>query len=214
MLNVCAPPPPRCVTRNYPVFQTPISSRRVPECSPPDCPGECTGGNPAVRVTSMGTLDREKFIEGWITQQLFTRGRVECEDHPLGKSDGGWWADSFRPDTGGGGRTGGGRFVSGSKLWALKWRTVTNDTLIRAKQYAQEALAYLVDWGFVSTLNIATFYVSHNVMHIKVAISGPGVSSGMIFEGTAMPDSTWLWQEYRPHGAVTNVPLSQRALRP
>lgn len=202
MLNVCAPPPPRCKTRNYPVFQTPISSRRVPECSPPACPQECTGGNPAVRVTSMGTLDREKFIEGWITRQLFTRGRIECDEHPLGKADGGWWADSFRPD----------QFRSGSKLWALKWSYVTNETLMKAKEYTLQALYYLTGWGIVSTMNVTPLFVSHNVMHIKIRITGPGISMDMVFEGTAMPDSTWLWQEYRPRGATTKVPISQRAL--
>jgi phage gp46-like protein len=207
MLNVCAPPKPVCRTTNYPLFQTPISSRRIPECSPPACPGECTGGSPAARVNSMGTLDREKWIEGWITRQLYTRGRVECEEHPLGKADGGWWADSFRPVAGNAAR-----FKSGSKLWALKWSSVTNETLLKAKQYTLEALSYLIDWGIVATMNVTTLFVSHNVMHIRIAITGPGVSQNLVFEGMAMPNSTWLWEEYRPRGATTQVPLSQRAL--
>jgi phage gp46-like protein len=208
MKNVCAPPAPICRTTNYPVFNTPISARRIPECSPPPCPTECTGGNPAVRVTSFGTIDRSKWIEGWITSQLFTRGQVECDEHPLGKRDGGWWADSFRPRVGGGGND----FRSGSKLWALKWSYVTNDTLLTAKQYTLDALSYLIDWGIVATMDVTTLYVSHNVMHINVKITGPGVSRAFVFEGTAMPNSTWLWEEYRPGQATTKVPLSQRAL--
>jgi phage gp46-like protein len=202
MRNVCAPVAPRCRTRNYPLFQTPISTRRVPECSPPTCPTECTGGNGALNVTNLGTLDREKWIEGWITQQLFTRGQIECEEHPLGKRDGGWWADSYRSD----------QFKSGSKLWALKWSRVTNEALVTAKQYTMEALSYLLNWGLVSTLTVTPMYVSHNVMHILIKITGPGTSRQLVFEGTAMPNSTWLWEEYRPGKATTTVPLYQRAL--
>ena len=194
-LHICAPPEPVCRTKEYPIFKTPISTRRVPECSPPPCPGECTGGNPGINITSLGTLDREKWIEGWITGQLFTRGQVECEEHPLGKRDGGWWADAFRTNVRGGQ---GASFKSGSKLWALKWSYVTNEALITAKAYATEALSYLIDWGIVATLKVTALYVSHNVMHIRVAITGPGVSTGFVFEGTAMPNSTWLWEEYRP----------------
>lgn len=208
MANICAPPPPVCRTTIYPSFQTPISARRIPECSPPDCPQECTGGNPAVRSTSLGTLDREKFLEGWITSQLFTRGQVECHEHPLGKRDGGWWADAFRPHVGGGGND----FKSGSKLWALKWGRVSNELLLQAKQWTLEALSYLVDWGIVSDLNVVALYVSSNVMKISIKITGPGVSRAFVYEGTAMPDATWLWEEYRPGRATTKVPINQRAL--
>ena len=199
----CTPPPPdRCRNINYPLFQTPISSRRVPECSPPPCPTECIGGNPNLHMTVFGTLDRSKWIEGWITSQLFTRGQIECEEHPLGKRDGGWWADAFRSD----------RFKSGSKLWALKWSIANNEALISARQYATEALNYLVAWGIVATLEVRSRYMSRSVMLLSVKITGPGISRELVFQGTAMPDATWLWEEYRPGGATTTVPIEQRAL--
>jgi len=200
--NVCAPPKPVCRTVNYPIFEKPLSHRRVPECSPPTCPQECYGGNPALHINALGTIDREKWIEGWITTQLFTRGHIDCEEHILGKTDGGWWADSFRTDT----------FSSGSKLWALKWHVANNEALITAKDYALAALNYLIDWGIVATLAVRTFYVSRNVMNLIVKITGPGISREMVFQGTAMPDATWLWAEYRQGAATTTTPLSQRAL--
>ena len=189
-VSACTPPPePVCRSRNYPLFKTPISAQRTPECSPPRCPTECTGGNPNVRINNLGTLDRSKWIEGWITTQLFTRGQIDCEDHPLGKRDGGWWADAFRTGL---------AFRSGSKLWALKWERVTNATLMKAKEYTVEALSYLLAWGVVSSLTVTPTYVSHNVLHITIKITGPGVSQQLVFEGTALPNSVWLWEEYRP----------------
>jgi len=200
--NICAPTQPRCGTTNYPLFQLPISDRRIPECSPPTCPQECTGGNAALHPTNFGTLDRSRWIEGWIIRQLFTRGRVECEEHYLNKRDGGWWADSFRSDS----------FSSGSKLWSLKWGRVNNETLILAKRYAADALQPLLAWGVVATLIVGARYVSHSVLQITVAITGPGVSRDLAFQGSAMPNSTWLWEEYRPGAATTMIPISQRAL--
>ena len=202
MRNVCAPPPERCRSTNYPLFQTPISSRRTPESGPDTCPAVCEGGNPTLHVTNLATLDRSKWIEGWITRQLFTRGQIECNEHYLEKRDGGWWADSFRSDS----------FRSGSKLWALKWGRVNNDTLLTAKRYAEEALQYLLTWGIVATLNVRPMYVSHNVMQLIVTITGPGTSRVLAFQGSMMPNSTWLWEEYRPGAAQTNVPMQQRAL--
>jgi len=185
---ICAPPQPVCRTVNYPLFERPITMRRVPECTPAPCPTDCTGGNPALHVNNLGTLDRDKWLESWIIRQLFTRGRVECEEHPLGKADGGWWADSFRTD----------QFSTGSKLWSLKWSYATNEALITAKRYALEALNWLINWGIVATLDVTTLYTSRKVMSLIVKITGPGISRTMAFQGMAMPDSTWLWEEYRP----------------
>jgi len=186
MINPCAPAPPRCRTRFLPLFQPGISSRRIPECGPDYC-GLLDCGSPNWRVSNAGTLDRSRWLEGWIATQLFTRGAVSCEEHPLGKRDGGWWADAFRRET----------FKSGSKLWSLAWSPVTNDTLVTAKQYAIEALQYLLAWGIVSTLTVDALYISRHVMQLRVKVTGPGVSTSLAFEGQAVPNSGWLWQEYR-----------------
>jgi len=200
--NICAPPKPVCRTTEFPSFERPITMRRVPECSPPTCPQECVGGNAALHINNLGTIDRDRWLEAWIIGQLFTRGRVECDEHPLGKRDGGWWADSFRTD----------QFSSGSKLWSLKWRVANNEALITARQYALEALGYLTTWGLVATLDVRAMYASRQVMNLFVKITGPGISRELVFQGTAMPDATWLWEEYRPGRASTTVPLGERAL--
>jgi|SRR5215510_9983500 len=208
--HLCAPPPPRCRTRNYPPFRPPIASRRIPLCRPPNCEG-LEEGEPHLHVNRMATLDRIEWIKGWVIVQLFTRGQVECDEDPphfYGHPRlGGWWADAFR---GGESVTArGAAFRSGSKLWTLRWSFVTNDTLIKAKEFAYDAINYLVAWGIASKIEINPWYISRQVMRLDILVRGPGgVNTAVTVQGTAMPDSTYLWEEYRPRHRVP--PLAQR----
>lgn len=188
-IDPCAPPSTeRCLSPNFPLFTPGISTRQVPLCDGPYC--ECPVPSIArYYVTSRGTLDRSHWIEGWIISQLITRGEVSCEEHPLRKRDGGWWADAFRQPAS--------QFKSGSKLWALQWGFVTNENLIFAKQYATQALSYLVGWGIASSIKIETSYVSRNVMRLHVLVTGPGLMQAVTVEGQGMPSAAWLWQEYK-----------------
>ena len=141
-----------------------------------------------MRITSAGTLDRSRWLEGWIIAQLTTRGEVSCDEHPLKQRAGGWWADAFRTPAG---------FKTGSKLWALQFSLATNDALIMAKQYAMQALNPLLAWGIASRISIQASYVSKKVMKLDIDVTGPGNSASAAVQGTAMPDSGWLWQDYR-----------------
>ena len=185
LIDPCAKPPPRCTDPIDQPFKPGISTRPSPNCGGDICNlFACGGGN--WRVTSRGTLDRSKWIEGWILTQLLTRGQIDCNEHPLGVNAGGWWADAFRGDN----------FKSGSKLWALQWAHADNDALLAAKDYALEALSYLVDWGIVSRLIITPFYMTRSIIQLQISITGPGVSSNFVVEGQAMAKSDWLWREY------------------
>lgn len=191
----CAPAPPRCPTVERTLFQPGISVRHTPVCPGDLCYLEgCGGGN--WRVVR-GTLDRSRWIEGWIMSQLMTRGEVSCDEHPLKVRDGGWWFDAFRPDN----------FKSGSKLWALNWARVNPETLMLAKQWAEEALQYLIQWGIASSIAVDTRWICVRPAVIKLSVHarGPGIASDVTVQGTAMPDSTYLWKEY-----VDN-PLKARA---
>ena len=193
MINPCAPPPKRCKTPIYPLSQPGISARLIPTCAVSYC--DLLGcGDPNWRVTNAGTLDRSHWIEGWIATQLFTRGEVSCQENPLGKRDGGWWADSFRSD----------RFRSGSKLWSLQWSSVTNDTLVKARAYALEALQFLLAWGVASRLTVDALYISRFVMRLRVTVAIPGgagtpvAPASFMFQGEIVPAKGWLWSEYKP----------------
>lgn len=205
---ICDPTDDRCVRPISPTFLPGISVRHSPSCTGEICSiFACDGGN--WRVTNQGTLDRAKWIEGWIITQLLTRGQVECEEHPLGKRDGGWWADAFRS-----GSSARNQFRSGSKLWALQFAHggATNQLLMQAKQYAYEALSYLTSFGIVRTLHIDALYIAKGnkpfpgaVIQLKISISGPGVASSMTVEGQQQPNMEWLWQEYRAPVAAQHI---------
>jgi phage gp46-like protein len=193
----CEPGDDSCVRPIEPTYLPGISVRHSPSCSGNICGlFQCDGGN--WRVTNQGTLDRSEWIKGWIMTQLLTRGAVNCAEHPLGKRDGGWWADAFRA-TGGNNR-----FRSGSKLWALQFSHggASNELLLRAKHYAQEALSPLVSWGIVSKITIDALYVTRfpfqATIQLRIKISGPGVASSFTLEGSQQPNAEWLWREYRP----------------
>jgi len=190
----------RCARPQTPNFLPGISLRQTPSCSGNFCGlMQCDEGN--WRVTNQSTLDRRKWIEGWIITQLFTRGLVDCAEHPLGKRGGGWWADAFRNTSGY--QT----FRSGSKLWALQWRHggATNDLLLQAKSYAQQALAPLQTWGILTRFTVDALWAAKGnapfpgaILHLRITIFGPGFASAYTYEGSQQPNAEWLWREYMP----------------
>jgi len=202
--HLCGPEPPPCRTRNYPLFHPPIASRRIPLCRPPNCEA-IQEGEPNLHVNTFGTLDRVDWLRGWIIVQLFTRGQVECDETPPRIRGhprlGGWWADAFRGNQSVTGR--GSAFRSGSKLWTLQWSHVTNETLMLAKEFALEAISYLLSWGIASKIDITPWYISRRVMRLDIVVTGPGgIDVNVTVQGAVMPDSRYLWTEYR---AIPNV---------
>lgn len=196
---VCDPPADRCARPVEQPFKPGISVRHSLSCSGNVCGiFQCDGGN--WRVTNQGTLDRAEWIKGWIITQLFTRGAISCNEHALKKRDGGWWADAFRSASATNG------FSSGSKLWALQYVSGSdpNTLLVRAKQYAQDALRYLLSWGIVSKIKIDATLVGRSplgwIIQLAITFYGPGVTSSFTVEGQQQPNAEYLWREYRPAG--------------
>jgi phage gp46-like protein len=201
----CDPTPTRCVRPVEVTFKPGIAVKQTPSCTDGVCGLlQCNGGN--WRVTAAGTLDRSEWIKGWVISQLFTRGEVSCIENPLKKRDGGWWADSFR--------TAGtiSSFKSGSKLWALEFQSggSPNQLLVRCKQYAQDALRFLLSWGIAKQIKVDVSFAGRTafgwIIRLAITIYGPGVASSFTLEGQQQPSSEWLWREYRPEnnrGATT-----------
>jgi len=72
---------------------------------------------------------------------LFTWGRARPDDQLPGDERMGWWGDSYAPVQGD---------RIGSRLWLLARAKITQHTPKHAKEYAQEALAWLIDDGVAS----------------------------------------------------------------
>lgn len=72
---------------------------------------------------------------------LFTWGRALPDDDLPGAARMGWWGDTYAAVPGD---------RIGSRLWLLARSTITQHTVARAREYAQEALAWLVADGVAS----------------------------------------------------------------
>ena len=81
---------------------------------------------------------------------LFTDRRAKAEDplpDPENTDRRGWWADNLaevQDDR------------IGSRLWLLSREKTIKDVLIRAKQYAEEALEWLIDDGVAAKVEVET----------------------------------------------------------
>ncbi len=78
-------------------------------------------------------------IEDLIAMSLFTWRRA-LDDDPIaeGQSRQGWWADP----------------TFGSRLYELLEQAITDKTLVDARQFAEEAVAWLVDAGIVAAVAV------------------------------------------------------------
>jgi len=110
-------------------------------------------------------------FETAVLASLFTWGRA-AEDDPLPDfSDDrkGYWADAYPAVEG--------RRV-GSRLWLLAREIVTDETIERARPYAQEALAWLVADGIASRVEVAVARSGVNRVDALIEIFRP---QGQVF---------------------------------
>lgn len=77
---------------------------------------------------------------------LFTWGRAKPDDALPGTERMGWWGDSYAPNAGD---------RIGSRLWLLARAKITVQTPALARQYAEEALAWLVTDGVANAVNVS-----------------------------------------------------------
>jgi len=76
---------------------------------------------------------------------LFSWRRAEDGDLPGEEDQRGWWGDSFPSFA---------NDLTGSRLYLLQRRTITQQTLRDAKDYADEALQWLVDDGHAAQVSV------------------------------------------------------------
>ena len=85
------------------------------------------------------------WLQNAITVSLFTDARCASDELPQGETDQrGYWGDIELPE---------GESL-GSKLWTLKRKKVTQQTIGRVRDYAEEALQWLVNDGHLQSVNV------------------------------------------------------------
>lgn len=92
---------------------------------------------------------------------LFTWRRALTSDPVDDDELQGWWGDSF-PSIGGD--------LIGSRLWLLRRRTLTAETVRDAVEYADEALAWLVDDGHAAHVDVFAERRGNDQLRMRVRV--------------------------------------------
>ena len=96
------------------------------------------------RTTSLGLDSHEPLVRAVIIS-LFTWRRANADDPLPGDQRMGWWGDSFPAAD---------NDRIGSRLWLLSRSKLTATTVAKAKEYAEEALAWLVADGVAARVEV------------------------------------------------------------
>lgn len=96
------------------------------------------------RTIPLGLDSAEPLVRA-VVISLFTWRRANPDDDLPGGLRMGWWGDSFPsvPND-----------RIGSHLWLLSRAKLTSETLTRAKEYAEEALRWLIDDGIAARVDV------------------------------------------------------------
>ncbi|ESQ78447.1 phage GP46 family protein [Asticcacaulis sp. YBE204] len=111
---------------------------------------------------------------------LFTDRRANPDDViPDGTNDPrGWWGDAFATVE---------NDRIGSRLWLLKRSKITAEVLRKAKDYAEEALSWLIEDGVAGSVVVTTEKQDSHIIAIGVVITRP---SGDAFK------HSYIWSAY------------------
>lgn len=97
-----------------------------------------------------------------ILVSLFTDRLATPEFKPRDGNRRGWWADAYAAQP------------IGSRLWQLNRAKRTDAVLLAARDYCKEALAWLVDDGVASRVDVQTKWLASTAMGILVTVWQPG----------------------------------------
>lgn len=116
-------------------------------------------------AVSKGDLSSDDGLRTAVILSLFTDRRVTDDELPDGETKRrGWWADQVAEVDGD---------QIGSKLWLLQREKQTVEVLERAREYAEEALAWLIEDGVALSVSVATSYPARGILSIEVEITRP-----------------------------------------
>lgn len=110
-------------------------------------------------------LATDDGLDTAVLLSLFTDARARDDDVlPPGQTDRrGWWGDDYSEAVDN----------FGSRLWLLQAAKQLQASLNQAREYAEEALAWLVDDGIAAKVEVETWIVRDEVMGMRVRIHRP-----------------------------------------
>ncbi len=116
---------------------------------------------PAVQNVDLAT---ESGLRSAVLVSLFTDRRA-ADDDPLPSSAldlRGWWADAW-PEMAGD--------LVGSRLWLLSREKQTAAVLHRAREYSEEALAWLIEDHVATAVAVSAEWIRTGMLRLQVAIT-------------------------------------------
>jgi phage gp46-like protein len=117
-------------------------------------------------VLASGQLLTDEGLESAVLISLFTDRRAEADDTlpQPGADPRGWWGDAIAQDEGD---------QIGSRLWLLAREKQLSSVVARAKLYAEEALAWLVEDGVAARVVVTAEIVAEGALGLGVEIYRP-----------------------------------------
>lgn len=111
-------------------------------------------------------LTQDDGMETAVIISLFTDRRANADDSiPDGSNDlRGWWADSFNEVE---------HDKIGSRLWLLGREKQLPAVLVRAREYAMEALQWLVDDGVAESIEVVASNPRGGLLALTVSVFRP-----------------------------------------
>ena len=110
-----------------------------------------------------GDLEGDRGLETALILSLFNDARCSVEELQRfgGEDRRGWWANTLAEID---------DDEWGSKLWLLSREKQTPQTLLRAREYAQDALQWMVDDGIADAVNVEAVYPRRALLGLGVEI--------------------------------------------
>ena len=105
--------------------------------------------------------DHEKSLRRAIEISLFTWRRADRDDKFDDESKQGWWGDSFPSRA---------NDRIGSRLWMLRRKSITQETINLARSYTREALQWLIDDGYAHAIDVAANRTELHTVAVTVRV--------------------------------------------
>jgi phage gp46-like protein len=110
-------------------------------------------------IVKNSEIQTDESLKSAVLVSLFTDARCEKTEIPNGETSlRGYFGDAIFNES------------TGSKLWLLNRAKYSNDTLLKAKEYAKSALDWLVTDGFAKEIKVETSFNKQNKMLLNVKI--------------------------------------------
>ena len=112
--------------------------------------------------SSENDLASEEGLRTAVLISLLSDARVEYDDDPNFSGERrGFWLEMITGE------------VWGSKLWILQREKQSESTRIRAEEYAESALQWLIDDSIASAVSVTASYTAVGILHLAVSILRP-----------------------------------------